>query len=611
MLSTIRFRLLLIFTVCAAAIAVAQKAQFSLIQPRNVVQGQRFALTFRLVDGEANPPQAPELDNCSLLYGPSTSTMQSTSIVNGRMSSTYSTDYTFTYRANSAGRVQVPSVSVSVQGQTISTQPTSFNILPSDSDPGAAQQGGVAQQRPSQPQSQSAGNISADDLLVRVFFSKNTVYEQEPVVATIKVYTVHDISSFLPTTQPAFEGFLTEELPVSLETNLENYNGRNYHTAVLKRLLLYPQKPGTLTVNSGKYDVTIVQQEVVNMGFFRTYRPVERNITTSSNVASLTVRPLPEPRPAGFNGAVGQFKVSTSLTPELLKTNEAATYSYTVKGTGNIKFLSEPVVDFPAGVDVYTPKTDIDARVAGADMTGTYTTDFTIVPQEQGQLTIPGTPFVYFDPHSGQYVTLETETYSVKVARGASTSVVSEQTALATEIKDIRHIHPTSNTRGRFIVDYVVADWWYWTIYVVLVAALGAVVFIYRRHIRLEADVTGRRLARASRVANKRLREARKYMTEHRNEEFYGALAKALWGYVSDKLSIAPSQLMRDNIAERLESFGASPEAVANVLEVLDECEMARFTPAHSDSEVARLYDRAVSAINGIENVKRRPGKQV
>ena len=92
------------------------------------------------------------------------------------------------------------------------------------------------------------------------------------MVATIKVYTKHDISSFMPTTQPAFEGFLCEELPVSLETSMEHYNGQNYHTAVLKRLLLYPQKAGKLSVNSGKYDVTIVQYETVNMGFFRTQK---------------------------------------------------------------------------------------------------------------------------------------------------------------------------------------------------------------------------------------------------------------------------------------------------------------------------------------------------
>ena len=100
---------------------------------------------------------------------------------------------------------------------------------------------------------------------------------------------------------------------------------------ILKRLLLYPQRPGKLSVNSGKYDVTVVQYETVNMGFFRTQRPIERQVTTSSNAAALQVNALPEPKPAGFSGAVGSFSVETKLEPELLRTNEAAVYSYIVK----------------------------------------------------------------------------------------------------------------------------------------------------------------------------------------------------------------------------------------------------------------------------------------
>ncbi len=410
----------------------------------------------------------------------------------------------------------------------------------------------------------------------------------------------------MPTTQPAFEGFLCEELPVNMETSMEHYNGQNYHTAVLKRLLLYPQKSGKLSVNSGSYDVTIVQYETVNMGFFRTQRPVEKEITTSSNAASLQVKPLPEPKPAAFNGAVGQFTVSTTLEPELMRTNEASVYSYIIKGRGNIKYLSEPSVLFPAGIDAYTPKADIDAHVVGgANMSGTFRTDFTIVPQEVGNFTIEGVPFAFFNPETGKYETIEVPDMPIRVLRGNGTAAVTQQTTIDNVINDILHIKPSESEQQSHEVIYTFQSSLYWMAYVFVVLILILLAIVYRRHIRLQADVTGRKLAKAGRVATKRLREARAAMNAHDNDRFYASLAKALWGYISDKLSISASQLTRDNVAEKLHAYGLSESDTARVLDVLDECEMARFTPQHSEAEVADLYNKATAAIKNIEDVKK------
>lgn len=591
-----------------ASVLTALCQTFTLVPPRNVVEGRNFALTFRLTDGEANPPTAPQLEGCKLLFGPSTSTMSSTQYINGKMSSSYSVDYTFTYRAERAGDVNVPALSVNVEGKTLSSRAATFKILPADNTSSSAASNGN-QAQPNRRPTQTAGRVSSDDIFVRVSFSKSSVYEQEPVVATIKIYTKYDISSFLPTTQPAFEGFLTEELPTDMESSMEHYNGQNYYTATLKRLLLYPQRAGKLSVNSGKYDVTIVQYEAVNMGFFQTSRPVESQITTSSNAATITVHPLPEPRPAGFNGAVGSFTVDTSLEPELLRTNEAAVYSYTVKGQGNIKFLSEPEIHFPAGIDAYTPKTDINANVigGGTDMSGTFRTDITFVPQEVGNFEIQGTPFVYFDLNSKSYKTIDVPSTPIKVLRGNSAApVVQHSTDIEGAIDDILHIHNINADEQSFERAYTLKSIGYWIAYIIVILTFVSLVIVYRRQIRLNADVSGRRLAKASRVATKRLKEAKGYMDRHEKDKFYDAVARALWGYMSDKLSIPSSQLTRDNIASKLEAYGLESDKTSQVLEVLDLCEMARFTPVHSDDEINRLYEQASAVINSIQNVAKR-----
>lgn len=601
-------RFILYIILLLAVIPAKAAADFQLIPPRNVVEGRNFAITFRLSNGKANPPAAPELEGCRLLYGPSTSTMQSTEIINGHMTSSSSIDYTFTYRADKAGDVEVPAVSVSCEGRTLTTKAATFKILPPDSN--AQPQQGVAPGQGSvqadDPTTQTPGRISADDLIVRVSFSKSDVFEQEPVVATIKVYTKFDISSFMVTTQPAFEGFLTEELPVNLQVEMEHFNGQNYHTAVLKRLLLYPQRSGKLSVNSGKYDVTIVQYETINMGFFRTQRPVERQVTTSSNAATLQVNPLPEPKPDGFTGAVGHFNVETSLEPELLRTNEAAVYSYIVKGTGNIKFLSEPTIQFPVGIDAYTPKTDIQAQVVGgSNMSGTFRTDITFVPQEVGNFTIEGTPFVYFDLDSKSYKTIEVPNTPIRVLRGTSAAPTTQQTTIENKIDDILHIKPVDVSDQAHEIDYTFQKTYYWLAYLVVALILVGLIVIYRRQIRLQADVTGRRLAKASRVATKRLKTAREFMNRHENDKFYEALSGALWGYMSDKLSIPSSQLTRDNISAKLAEYGLGEQQIEGVVDVLDRCEMARFTP-NTDADVADIYKAATNAINNIENVAKR-----
>ncbi len=599
--------------------AFADGASFNLIPPRNVVQGRNFAITYRLTNAEANAPSAPDLDGCTLLFGPAVSTMHSTEIVNGRFSTTRTVDYTFTYRADRAGTVEVPELALRTNEGTLRARAAQFEILPADNY-GSGQNSSGSSQGASQGNRQNGGKpdggsnsgrngaISADDLMVRVFFSKNTVYEQEPVVATIKVYTRYDISSFIPRVQPAFEGFLTEELPVTGETTLENYNGRNYHCAVLKRLLLYPQQSGRLEVNSGRYDVTIVEYETVNMGFFRTQRPVERDVTTTSNGASITVRPLPSPAPAGFSGAVGDFTVHTSLEPELLRTNEAATYTYSIEGTGNIKYLSEPAMEFPAGIESYTPHAQIDTRVVGGNnIRGTYKTDFTIVPQEVGNFTIEGLPLVYFDPTAGEYRTAEVPDMNVRVLRGSGEAAAPAQNNIDATIDDIFHIHASANrTSSEAEANYAVGNSMYWLIYVLLGAILIGIIIIYRRNIKLRADISGRKLAKAGSTATKRLKKAAALMKAGKSEEFYASVASALWGYISDKLSIAPSQLTRENVSGKLADFGIDDATAQKVMDVLDNCEMARFTPMGSDSRMNALYDEAAAAIAALENSKKR-----
>lgn len=570
-----------------------------------VEQGRNFAVTIRVQDIDARVTTAPEIKNCQLLYGPGISSYQSTSIVNGRATSTYVIDYTFMYRALTPGKVTVPAVSLRAGSQTYSSNSKQIEILPGNTSASQQPQGGYGS--PVQPQQNANGTgpaISPKDLIVTVTMSKNNLYEHEAVIATIKVYTKHNITSFRATTLPVFEGFISEELPVNDPVKIENFRGENYYSAVLKRCLLYPQKDGKLTINSGRYDVTLETYEIITQGYMRTHRPVKRNITTTSNQLTVNVKPLPAGAPAGFQNAVGNYTVNTSLLPKQLRTNEAATYTLEISGTGNLKQLLTPELTFPADVETFNPETDVDATFNGNDMKGTFKATYTFVPHKTGELEFPGWQFVYFNPAQGKYVTIDVPAITRQAIPG--TPVHSQAQKDVDKIDDILHIHPLDSSKLSAEPKYIFSSGIYLLAYIIIILGLIIAAIVYRRQIKLNADVRSRKKSRARSVATKRLKAAREAMQAGNYDAFYQQLAKALWGYLSDKLLIPASALKRDNVQQALETHGATPQEISETLNVLDQCEMARFTPDHSATEVEDLYNRAATAIDALQGVQRR-----
>lgn len=594
-----RFILSILLIALTAAVSLHAQVSFTVKPPSRVYEGQRFPVTFRLTNAEGSDLKVSQINGCTLLYGPSVSTSQSYQVVNGRASSTSATEYTYYYKADKAGSFTIPAASVLADGKRYTTKAVSFTIHD------IADANTPASQRPvdvDDVDTQAAGRrVNSDDVFVRIILSKSSAYEQEAIGCTIKLYTKYSISSFMPTKQPSFDGFLIQEVDLQPALNqTETYNGQNYMTAVLKKCIIFPQKSGKLTINSGNYDISVVQYENVNMGMFQVRQPREAKIKVNSNSASIDITPLPQPQPEGFTGAVGKFEIDSRLVGNSFRTNDPATLIYTISGTGNIKYVKEPVIDFPTEFEQYTPKSDIQASVQANDVTGSMTVEYTFVPQSVGDFTIGSDKFVYFNPQTRQYVTLTTPSYPVKVAKGVSAPVTTDQKEVENKNSDIRHIYlgeknPVKEHR------MVVLQSWYWVLYLLLIAVTVILIFANRRKARLNADVLGQKTAKASKVARRRLKSAEGFMKSGDSEKFYEEMLRALWGYLSDKLAMPVSQLSRDNISATLASKGYSEESAGAIVSVLDDCEMARYTP-DSSSRMDEVFERSVNAINQIES---------
>lgn len=600
----------LIFTLAVLAItAVANAADvsFSVDYPRQVVQGNKFQISFSLRNAEGNGFKAPEVGGCKLLYGPSKSSSYSSQWVNGVSSSSSSEEYTMVYRADQAGKYTVGSATVSVGGKQYSTKPFTIEILPPDR---SAQQGnnrGSQSVQIDNANTQTAGKqVSSKDLFVRIILSKSNVYEQEAVVCTIKLYTKYQISQFIANIQPSYNGFLIEELPVSPNLNeIEHVNGENYMVAELKKCILFPQQSGKLTITSGTYDVTVVQYEQFRTPFGIMRQPVEKQLQVKSNTSSVNILALPEPKPASFNGAVGNFTVSTEIKPQVLKTFEAATYSYIIRGSGNIKYLKSPTIGFPSQFDVYDPQNNINAKPSGSTVSGTVTIDYTFIPQFVGKYEIPGTEFTYFNPATRKYETLTTQKYDLTVAKGSGAASQAPKGGIEQKNRDILHIK-TGDLHLKQEHSYAVEGFGYWLWYIVPLLLLAAVLFYYRKALKARSDMQLMRTKRANKVAQKRLRAAKQWMRAGDKNKFYAEVLTALWGYLSDKIQIPVSELNKENISAELTNYGATDEVIAAVIEVLNNCEFAQYAPELSGNDMESIYSAAADAMDKLENTKRK-----
>lgn len=603
-----RIRLFAILIILTAVATVASAAvSFTAQAPRQVAEGGKFNVTYILENAEGQGFSAPDLPWARKLYGPAMSTSFSSSwSSSGGSTSSSSQEYTMIYRAEKPGKYTIGAASITVGGKRMTTKPFTIEVISTgraerEEQQREERQNGRGSVQWDDPLSQDASrSVGANDLFVRIEMSKPRVYEQQAVVCTIKLYTKYPISQFMPTKQPSFDGFLIEEIEQKPSLNNDEvFNGQRYKTAVLKRCLLYPQQSGKLTITSGNYDVNVVQYENFRTPFGTMSQPVERKLQVQSNQASVNILPLPEPRPATFTGAVGKFNVKTQLSSNDLKTYKATTYHYIIQGTGNIKYIKAPQVEFPKEFDVYDPKNNVKTNPAGGDISGQVTIDYTFIPQYAGEFSIPASVFTYFDPETGKYVNIDIPATQLNVEKGKG----SPSNHYRMQNMDIRNIK-TGNITLERTQSYWVEGGAYWLWYVIPTLLMVALMVYYRKQLKQRANVSLMRTKRANKVAQRRLKRARTFVKAGKRTEFYAELLTALWGYLSDKLGIPVSELSKENIAAELEAYGVNEQLRDTTLALLDKCEFAQYAPELAGDDMSKVMDEAATLIGDLENVK-------
>ena len=580
------------------------KVTFTASAPDAVAVGDQFRLSYTVNTQKVKNFRAPSIKGFDVLMGPSRSySMQS---INGNTTETLT--FTYILLAQKEGEYTIPGATITANGDQMLSNSVKIKVLPADK--ANSSQSGNAQ---STSRSSSSGtSISNNDLFLTATASKTTAYEQEAILLTYKIYTVVDLRGFDNVKLPDFKGFHSQEveLPNDRRWGLEHYKGRNYHSTIYRQFVLFPQQSGKLTIDAARFDASIEKMDAIDDPFEAFFNggagSIQIKKTLMTPKLTIDVKPLPAGKPADFSGGVGEFNISSSINSTKVKTNDAITVKVVISGTGNLKLVGEPEVKFPEDFEVYDPKVDSKFRLTNAGLSGNKVIEYLAIPRNAGTYKIPAIKFSYFDIKSRSYKTLTTEEYTVQVEKGAGNA--SQTIANFTNKEDLKVL----NEDIRFIKqndvklspkgEYFFGSMGYWLFYIIPGLIFIACFLIYRKQIAANANVAKVRTKKANKVAVKRMKQAGKLLAANEKDAFYDEVLKALWGYISDKLSIPVSQLSKDNIEEELRKYGVAEDLIKEFLNALNSCEFARFAPGDANQAMDKVYTDSLEVISKMEN---------
>lgn len=565
---------------------LGQNIKVTMDAPTRVSISERFQLNIT-VNAEPTEFTPPNLNDFTVFGNPMQQSGGSSYYENGRIVRSYEFTYSYILQPKRTGKINLGTASYTVNGKKYTSN--NLEIEVSGSGNPASQGSGQTNQQVDE----------SGDLFLKVFLDKSTVYQGEFITASVKLYSRYYISSASPAVSwPSFNGFYRRDIetPPLRQLNREVINGKAYLTGVVQKLILIPQKSGELIIDPCKMIVTLNDDD-----FFFSSGGTQKEVF--SKPVKVTVKPLVN-RPASFTGGVGKFNLDVKYDKTKVKENDPVIMKISVTGAGNIELLEAPKVNFPEGIETSEPTVTNKTSSADGGISGSKQFEYLLIPRAPGKIAIPPIEFSYFDPVAKQYKTITSSSTTIEVEPGSGPSAVTGTAVSKEDLrflgKDIEYIKLNEIKLRKKGTRFFGSFLFYGAYLIPFLLFLGVLVW-RRNYIRQNANTALTRNRKAQKYAIKRLKKAKEYLAQSKKETFYEEVLKALWGYLSDKLSIPVSELSRENAREQLQLANVDDESIARAMTLLDTCEFARYAPASADNTMHDDYREAIAIIIQIQ----------
>lgn len=557
-------------------ISFSQKIEVS-VNKNPVLVGESFAISFSF-DEKANNIDFNLSNNefVQFLSGPNKSSSSSITIVNGKRESVLNTTFTYYFKAIKKGEFIIPSASINFKRDIIKSNELRIQILDATN--------------------KKANNSFSNNLFVKAEISKKNVFVGEQLLVTYKLYNRYDLANTEMTKLPNLDSFWKKDLETSSRFKREVIEGVAYNVATLKKIVLTPQKDGTLLIDPIEIKCSIRTNNRSNdpfASFFNSYSVQEEFI--SSKPVKINVKSLPTPVPKNFIGIVGSLIVESSVDKNTVEANDAINYKISFIGTGNLELLSEQKIDFPTDFEVYDPKVD-DRIFQGGLKRSVKTYEYLLIPRYEGKYEIPKTVFSYFDSKSEQFKEISSKAFKINVEKSEKFLQSSQTNSISKQLvsdnkKDIRHIKydfsqskKISNKLFNIIVFVLV-----------LILMLSKYFFNYIKNIYQKVN-------RDNELSKIRIKKAEKHLKKNDLIKFYEEIEKSMLLFFSEKFNIEIGDFSKEKLEDLMKKKKYKAEIQNQILKIFNDIEIARYSPNSDYKKSNELLNECILVIKKIES---------
>jgi predicted house-cleaning noncanonical NTP pyrophosphatase (MazG superfamily) len=582
--------LILVFALTAAfsyAQGESSEATFETkVSKKKLGVNERLRVDFVMnKDGDNFNP--PSFENFTVVGGPSQSI--SNSWINGVRS--FSKTYSYFLAPKERGNFTIGQATIEIESKIFKTLPVSISVT-------------AAVDKPTDPN--DPDYIVEQNIHLVAEVSKTNPYLNEAITVVYKLYVSEStgVSNWRELDVPRYNDFWSQNIDIKgIKIQNGTYNGEDYRYVVLRKTVLYPQKTGKLNIEPLTLDITVdVPTNRRDIFGGRLMQSVHRTVAAGNR--TINVKPLPDTgRPIDFTGAVGEFDFKVTTSKSTLKATEALEANVEVSGNGNLKLFKLPKLTLPSALEVYEPEHSENIYINLNGMNGESADSYTIVPSYQGKYPIPSISFSYFDLKTERYKTITSDEIVIDVTEGPlnSNNVNLNSNNSKQPIVAANNQFASFKTKTNFTSIQQSTFFktnLFWTLLLAPFLMIPIAILIRKKQEAREGDVVGNKIRKANKLARKYLGEAKKNLGN--KEQFYNALERALHNYLKAKLNIETSEFSKEKIQELLHTKSAETSTINQFIELLKNCEMARYAP-FSNVEMKQDYDKAANVISQID----------